>query len=157
MSDIKYPLSDSDMIYDYSKHRYILTPDFVTRSGINLINDVNSWNAPNGGTMVNRVLDIASMQVYNYIFAHANNSQAIEYIIAKSPKARDVIKRAMLEQLTLITTEGDLSRSIRKEERDLAIDYNAKRICEETIPEVGRPLISAIPWGFPPSYDKGEY
>lgn len=103
-----YPLSDSDMIYDYDKHRYILTTEYaLNRLGIDLVSKLGGVRAVNAAASVNALLDVRiSLRIYSILYAH-NDKQLLEYIIAKSPDARKVLMEAMGQQLLHIVTYGE--------------------------------------------------
>lgn len=152
------PYSDDDMIYDYQTHRYVLTLDYARRNGIDLEARVRSVDTTAAANIINNVLRTVSTQIYTYIFAHNMNRRALEYVIAKSETARNVVKDAMREQLAYITTQGDLSRTTEKDKRKMYIDIMAKLILDTDVPELGTCLTTVAPIVFcPPSYEKGKY
>lgn len=161
MNDKKweYPKDSAYMRYDYETHRYVLTLKYVADVlGVDLEKQVNSNGAVNGQAVINRILNTASIHVYNYIFAHNINRQAQEWIIAKCPSAREIVKRAMGEQLFYLLSVGDLTRSDKQEERENYMDVQAKMILNQDVRETGAPLTSVIPLEFcAPSYKDGGY
>lgn len=154
-----YPKSDEYMRYDFKTHRYVLTLKYVTDVlGIDLQSRINSNGAVNGQAIINRVLNTASVHVYNYVFEHNINKRAQEWIIAKCPSAREIVMQAMGEQLAYILTVGDLTRSMKESERMNYMDMQAKSILDQDVYEIGRPLTSAIPITCClPCYEKGGY
>ena len=154
-----YPKSDEHMRYDFKTHRYVLTLQYVTDVlGIDLEARVNSNGAVNGQAIIDRILNTASIHVYNYIFSHNINKQSQQWIIAKCPSAREIVMQAMSEQLTYLLMVGDLTRSIKAEERENYMDIQAKSILDQDVREIGRPLTTAIPFTFcPPCYEQGGY
>lgn len=156
---IKYPKDDEYMVYDYKTHRYVLTLKYVTDVlGVDLENRVNSNGAVSGQAVINRILNTASIHVYNYIFEHNINRRAQEWIIAKCPSARDIILNAMGEQFDYILAVGDLTRSADANERADYMDVNAKLILDQDVAETGAPLTSCAPIAFcPPPYKCGGY
>lgn len=154
-----YPKSDEYMRYDFKTHRYVLTLQYVTDVlGIDLEARVNSNGAVNGQAIIDRILNTASIHVYNYVFSHNINKQSQQWIIAKCPSAREIIMQAMGDQLAYLLTVGDLTRSIKSEERENYMDIQAKSILDQDVREIGRPLTTAIPFTFcPPCYEQGGY
>lgn len=154
-----YPKKDEYMVYDFKAHRYVLTLKYVTDVlGIDLENRINSNGAVNGQAIINRILNTASVHVYNYVFEHNINRRAQEWIIAKCPSAREIVMQAMGEQLAYLLTVGDLTRSTKASERANYMDMQAKSILDQDVCEIGRPLTSAIPFTCcPPCYEQGGY
>ena len=147
------------MRYDFKTHRYVLTLKYVTDVlGIDLQKRVNSNGAVNGQAVINRVLNTASIHVYNYVFSHNISKQCHEWIIATCPSAWEIVMQAMGEQLSYLLTVGDLSRSTKAEERENYMDLQAKSTLDQDVREIGAPLTTAIPFGFrPPCYENGGY
>ena len=69
------------------------------------------------------------------------NNALQDFIIAKTKSGRDIIRRAMEQQLIYVISVGDLSRSPKESERKLWFDQNAADILEETIPEIGTTIL----------------
>lgn len=153
----EYPLTDQNIRYDFSRHRYILTADYVTNV---LCIDIQArtQNSTNATAIINQLLNTASQHIYNEIMKY-NNTRALEWIIAKSPSARDIVMDAMSNQLIYILSVGDLSRSAKPEERAIWLDVQAKNILDNReVEETGRVLTSSVPYGFcPPGYAEGGY
>lgn len=106
----QYPYSDNDMVYDYDKHRYILTNDCVKRElNLNLEAELNKEGTSNPANEVNAFLDEISFQVYNYIYSHAQNQKVAEYRCAKNPGLRTSLKDAMVKQVKYVYINGDIA------------------------------------------------
>lgn len=128
---IEYPLTDDYLAYNYTAHRYVLTlKDVEENLAIDLTARIKNANA------INSLLERISVQIYAFIHSHNHQNDLQDYIIAKTEKGRDIIKRAMEEQLIYFLTVGDLSRSTDLNKRALAIDETAKNILLETIPQI---------------------
>lgn len=154
---MKYPFTDSNMIYDYNKHRYILTQDcLMNELGV----DISRFNdgTINAQTVINSFLNTVSIQVYNYIYS-CNNKPALTYLAAKMPSARQVLQDAMGQQALYLLQNGDLSKTANVNKYDTWLDMTAKSIVDNTeLKETGRPLSSVIPYCFCiPCYAEGEY
>ncbi len=129
---MQYPKSDDYMIYNYAKHRYILTEtDVFETLAINLEEKLLTKPARD------RILEQISIHVYAYIHQFNADTKAQDYIIATTSSGRDIIKRAMEEQLIYELTVGDLSRATDMDKRRLWFDETAKEILLEDIPEIG--------------------
>ena len=84
MLDNTYPKSDDAMVYDFTKHRYILTPQYVLNNlGIDLYEKMGGARTVNTTTAINVLLDNRiSFKIYSAIYAH-QDKQLMEYILAK--------------------------------------------------------------------------
>lgn len=150
MLDTTYPLSDDAMVYDYTKHRYILTPEYVLNNlGIDLYEKMGGKRTVNTTTAINVLLDNRiSFKIYSAIYAH-QDKQLMEYILAKSPSARKVLLEAMSNHLLDLVTYG--------EEQVSQTTYNALL---QPIDETGKSVLYRIYRGFLtyiPTYEEGHY
>ena len=106
-----YPLSDDAMKYDYENHRYVLQYDYVKKkTGVDLALLVTSLYVVDKMSAVNNLLSDISEQLYNYVYSYNpryNDYQ--EYLMAKSPMARELIKNALLKQLSYTLRNGKLN------------------------------------------------
>lgn len=128
---IEYPFDNDYMTYDYNSHRYILTLKCVTENlGIDIEARIKNRNA------ISSLLNRVSVQIYAFIHTHNLNNELQDFIIAKTARGRDIIQRAMEEQLIYLLKIGDLSRSTDPQKRALKIDNTAYDILLETIPEI---------------------
>lgn len=91
-----YPYTDNDMVYDFKKHRYILTAA-AAQNALNVVLSaaLNSSDPQNPAAEVENFLNEVSMSVYEYIYSHSRSRQVIEYLLAKEPNFREVLKEAM--------------------------------------------------------------
>ena len=147
------------MRYDYVSHRYYLTIKYVTDVlGVDLENRVKSQGAPNATEVITSKLKGVSSEIYAYLYGH-NSSRNIQWIIANSETARDVIQEAMGAQMLYILTNGDLAFVADKKDNESVICPQAKAILNGTdIPETGCVLTYCGAYRFyPPSYTKGGY
>lgn len=103
------PFSDEDMRYDATKHRYILTEEFVRNQGIDLGLELNTDAAPEPSKVPQLALERISLLVYSNIYQYGRQKQDKEYLLACHPDLRDVIKDAMMERLKYMIDSGDLS------------------------------------------------
>ena len=154
-----FPYSDEYMRYDYATHRYVLTLKYVTDVlGIDIQRRVSGGRAVVNQAVINSMLNTASLHVYNYIFNFNSNRRAQQWIIAKCPSAREIIKDAMAQQLAYLMSVGDLTRSPKEEDRIAYMDMQAKIILDQTVNETGVPLTSIMAYRFcPPDYKEGGY
>ncbi len=155
----KFPYSDNEMTYDYAKHRYVLTIDYVRNVlGVDLTAEYNTNNSVTSPIVLKSFLDNASSEVYNYLYAH-NNTKTIQYIIAKCESARAIIKEALSKQVLYTVFNGDLGFSSKKEEQEMSLSKYAKEILDnQEVSETGTTLTYVGPYSFnAPDYKKGEY
>mgnify|MGYP003299717680 CR=1 FL=1 len=159
-----YPFNNEDMIYNFTTHRYVLTNEYVTNKlGIDLQARVGSNRGINASTIINNLLNNVSMQVYNYLFSH-NPKQLLEYVIAKSPSAREIILQAMGAQAVYLFSVGDTTKILDESERKMWLDIMAEQILKnQEVNETGVPLTyvgkNAYWWlvNTLPTYEKGNY
>lgn len=162
-----YPKTDELMYYDFSEHRYILTPkDVLDHLGENLTR-LNRSGANNIENVARNFLNQISLEIYNFIFSCNTNNRAQEYILAKSKSAREIIQKAMEQQVLYVLSNGDLHMysgvDIRKGQvmqsfAERVISPLAKQYLSKMIPEIGCSILYP---GFlhicVPSYEKGGY
>lgn len=138
-----YPLTDEFMVYDYTTHRYVLTDkDVFENLGINLSARIKN------PTAVRSLLNQISAQVYDFIHEHNVNNRFQDFVIAVTESGRQIIKRAMEEQLKYVLMVGDLSRSTDREKRAMWFDMNAERELSQPICEVGCSVLYAGSYPF---------
>lgn len=97
------------MVYDFQKHRYILTPQFVRDRGIDLDIVLNKDLFPDPQVAIEVVLDRISLLVYANIYNYGRQKRYKEFLLACHPDIRDIVKEAMFERLNYVTTNEDLS------------------------------------------------
>ncbi len=136
-----YPYNDEEMIFDESSRRYVLTEHGLMQHGTDLRNRLIANKAIAPENVINRLLKHTSNMIYNYIHSHNNYNAYQDELIAKTPSLRPIIKEALLCQAEYILLNGDLSRSVDKNNREVAIDQNAKCVLEQTVSELGIPII----------------
>ena len=134
------PYSDELMTYDAVTKRYILTEYALSSNGMTIRERLSRKRGTPVSEIINRLTRRISELVYNYIhqFNVANNAQ--DELIAKSETLRDIIYRAMVAQAEYLLMNGDLSRSVDREKRAVAIDFSAKDILTTVVPELGFPI-----------------
>lgn len=134
------PYNDDKMRFDELTGRYILTETAIENNGISLRARLSANRTINPTTVINSLLTRASDMIYNYIHAFNIDNRHQDYLIANIPELRIIIYRAMLQQVEYILMNGDLSRSVDKDKRDIAIDASAKQTLETVIPSLGVPI-----------------
>lgn len=123
------PYNDDYMTFDELTGQYVLTEKFaLDRYGLELQEDANERNATNQQIATQAILRQVSNIIYSFFHAFSIYNKRQDNIIATNPNMRNVIMRAMGEQLMYMAQVGDLSRSTDVEKRKLAVDENAKNI-----------------------------
>jgi hypothetical protein len=126
------PFNDSEMRYDYSKHRYILTEEHVLENmNIDLRDVLNTSMSADVANAVDRFLDRVSREIYAFIYRVAAFRNRTEKALALEPEARAVLLEAMEEQLLYILQNGDISAySGVNLQSGMALDYKRLRAAE---------------------------
>lgn len=106
----EYPLNGEDMLYDKEAHMYVMTLDYVKkRTGVDLTLLVNSPYIVDKTTAAQNVMREISDQIYLYAYSYnINYKNYIEYIMAKSPIAREYIREAIIKQLSYTIRNGKI-------------------------------------------------
>lgn len=111
---MKYPYSDEDMVYDKLKHRYVLTEQGVLNNlGINASEYLDTTGDANPSTLAQRVNDRISAHLYRRIYAFNKPAKPYtEYLLAKMPECRELIKECLLNETYYNYRNGDFYNSI---------------------------------------------
>ena len=108
-----YPLSGQDMVYDFEEHKYILKLDYVTqKTGVDLVLKMNSPYIVDKTTAANSFLRNISEEIYAYVFSYNLDNDYQEYLMAKSPLAREALRTAFLAQLGYILRNGKIDEYV---------------------------------------------
>lgn len=111
MAEIIYPYGDDAMVYDLDEHRYILTEQCVLKElNINLGVRLNSRGSATVQKVPSEILDQISQTIYGEIYKCSIFNDFQEYLLAKMPSARKIIKEAMKQQVLYFLVNGDTSR-----------------------------------------------
>lgn len=109
-SNLTYPYDDPEMIYNRAEHRYVLTSDGVTsKLGVVLQNVLQRTPTDNNPSAApERFLDFVSRHFYGYIYRNipTANRNVIEWVLAKCPDMRSLIKQAMFNEVEYVLSEG---------------------------------------------------
>lgn len=151
--DNTYPLTDSNMIYDFNKHRYILTADYALNVlGIDLIEKLGGVRSINAQGAVNALLDMRiSLRIYSLLYSH-NDKQLLEYIMAKSPSARKILLEAMGQQLLHLVTYGENEKQWLCEEAYATLLTPIEETKKSLMYRLYRNFLTYIP-----TYEEGHY
>jgi hypothetical protein len=104
------PFNDNRMVYNFEKHRYVLTEEHVLETmNIDLRDVLNTSMSADVANAVDRFLDRVSREVYAFIYRTAAYTKRTERALAIEPQARDMLLGAMEEQLLYVMQNGDFS------------------------------------------------
>ena len=141
------PYDTDEMYFDPVLQMYVLTPVCAQRLGLNMEARVRQKGAVNGEIIVKQTLQTVSMQIYQFLHSRAMDTVYQDEILSCNPEARPVLQMALEQQLLYYMQVGNLSRSVDREKRALAIDELAKEILENTvIPSLGHSLAYVGRW-----------
>lgn len=143
MEKLKYPYDDDEMYFDYQRRMYILTEKALLNAGVDLRSRITAHKGANPDVMISYILRRASTIIYGYIHAHNINNQLQDRIISTVPSVRPILKDALVNQAVYMSIVGDLTLSVKDEERNKAIDAGAKVILETEIEGLGTTILFA--------------
>lgn len=135
-----YPFSDDFMQFDEDSGHYVLTEYALIYNGTNIRERLQRNRNTNATAVITRLLRRVSDIIYNYIHTFSTNNLNQDNLIATLPSLRPIIMRAMLEQAEYFLLVGDLTRSVEKDKREVAIDYSAKETLNTVVDEIGVPI-----------------
>lgn len=135
-------ISDDDyMIYDRTTNQWKLTEKALISRGIDLRRRLAGRKAMSPELLIDGLLTTVSEQIYGYIHAHAFDTARQDGILASNSEARSLLFRALLQQAVYVLNVGNLSYSIKPEERAAAINDIAKQILGQYIPSIGTTIL----------------
>lgn len=164
---MNYPYDDSNMRYDYTLHRYVLTKEGVFELlGINLDTQFNQFEPVARQRRVERFLKKVTNTVYDYIYEGSWNSQYLEYVLALCPQLRPDIQEMLTEQVEYALENNFIqdfsgvniskNSSIKKEDLrgSMRVAKRVEDICRQDIRGLGFALKTILPL---PSVPCGAY
>lgn len=143
------PYDDNTMIYDMDSHQYRLTIGYVRDElGVDLPSRLNTAQSDDPQKVAEFRLKQVADEVYSYIYAHSSNAMMQEFYAAKLESTREIIRKAMLEQLSYELVSGALSMFSginvktgqvidRQKMKDAVIGFNAQKVLDRIVPELG--------------------
>ena len=143
------PYDDNTMIYDRRRHQYRLTLEYVeAETGVNLAEQLNTANSDDPQREAIFRLNQVSQEVYSYVYAKNSNHMMQEFYMAKLESTREVIRQALVDQLTYELTSGALAmfsgvniktgqQMDRQKLKDAVIGFNTQMTLDREIPELG--------------------
>ena len=133
------PYTDDLMRWDDATGRYYLTETALIRQGVDL--RARLGRSPSPEYVINGLLNRTTALVYGYIHGHNINTQKQDVLIAETTSMRDIIYNALLAQALYIIYNGDLSISVKPEERENYMDITARTELARIMPEHGRNIL----------------
>lgn len=110
---MKYPYTDNEMIYDLRMHMYVLTEECIRQNlGVNMDEYLDSSGDINPSSLGERISKRISQHFYRYVYAHTQNKMYIEYLLAKYPPCREIIKECLLNEVYYNLRNGDFYNSV---------------------------------------------
>lgn len=140
MQDI-FPYSDDYMRFDKGTYRYYLTEKALMANGTDLRARLTRRGGADPTAVINRVLNRTTEMIYNFIHGYAINNERQDFLVANIAAMRPIIQRALLEQAEYILLNGDLSRSVERDKRAIAIDETAQQTLDTVIPALGTSIL----------------
>lgn len=135
------PYSDGLMVYDEVAERYVLTEDALRRRGIFLREKIEASGGAFASEILNGILDRTSEILYDFIYKHNANNERQKHYMKTLPSFRNLIYSAMLNQVTYMIANGDLTLSPDPQMRDRAISPAATVALERTLPEIRKSIL----------------
>lgn len=140
------PQSDELVIFDELTGQYILTEEATLRDGMQLRARLSRKRDVDPTSIINALCRRVSNIIYNYLHKYSLNNMRQNMIIAQNAECKQIVYRAMLEQLAYLLMNGDLSRSVDIDKRRIAVDQSAKETLDTVIPSLGVPLTYQGVW-----------
>ncbi len=143
---MEYPYNDETMFYDYTTHRYILTPACVLNElNTNLAERLNKRGSAVAENVPSDVLRRISNIIYSEIYKRSEYNDVQEYLLAKCPSLRQIVKDAMKAQVLYFLINGDTSNFAGidlKNGRIIDIDRlrNQSRLAPDAEIELQKPI-----------------
>lgn len=117
-------------------NQFELEESDLVAMGIQLRERLASRRSVNPDAIISTLLSRNSEMVYSYIHSFSMHNIRQDEIIKKYESAQRILYRALRSQIVHILNVGDLTNSVKQEERANALNSVTKRILEETIPEI---------------------
>lgn len=135
---MNYPYSDDFMVFDEENKRYVLTNEYVRqRLGIDLIGSANERDFSNAEIAIKHFLEEISDDIYNFIHAHNVNTAKQDYLIANVPSLRNIMQKAMGQQVIYARMNGMLAYSTDKDKQYMSVCPKSQQTLLQIVPEIG--------------------
>lgn len=134
---MEYPYSDDNMVWDPQRNRYYITSKALLDEGIDLAGRLAARKAISPDKIINNLFSTATRHVYAFIHAHSVHNNDQDYAIAVVPRLRSIIYEALMTQTKYILNVGDLSNSVKPEERAAVYHPLLEEILDIPLTELG--------------------
>lgn len=132
-----YPYSDELMIFNDTDKRYYITEAALAAAGSDLREMLDGNDTVRADLIIKRLLSQTTTIIYNFIHSNSVHNGWQDRIIAHCPHMRPIIYSALLAEAEYLILNGDPSRSLDRNIRDLGVDEQAKMTLSEIIPGLG--------------------
>lgn len=139
--NITYPYSDELMIFNETDKRYYITEKALAEAGSDLREMLDGNDTVRADLIIKRLLTQTTTIIYNFIHSNSVHNGRQDRLIAHCPAVRPIIYRALLSQAEYLILNGDPSRSLDRNIRDLGVDEQAIMTLSETIPGLGASIL----------------
>lgn len=143
---MNYPYNDDGMIYDRRLHMYILTENCIRKElGVVMDEYLDSSGDFNPSTLGERIAKRISQHLYRYIYAYTRNKLYIEYLLAKYPPCRDIIRECLLNEVYFNLRNGDFYNSVDSGVPwEMSISPDSRNLLAEPLPNGVRLLYGGV-------------
>lgn len=143
------------MIYDYTHHRYVLTEKAVLQElGVNLQTYLDQSGDANPSTMAQRIAKMISAHFYAWVYAHTTNKRYVEYLLAKYPPCREIVRECLVNETYYALKNGDFWNYADDEHGfDKKVSQTTRLLLEEPLPNGFRLLYRGAFSSLAPSTD----
>lgn len=111
------PYNDDFLVFDEYSGRYIITEEGLKRKGMFLRPRLERYPAVDANTVITAFCELAAEHIYTYLHTFSVAPHALDEYIAHSKDARMAIFNAEAKQAKFVYYNGDLTLSIKEEER----------------------------------------
>ena len=136
-----YPFSDQEMIFNREANKYYLTEQALLNYGIDLRARLAERKSVSPDLLILSLIRTVTRHIYSFVHNFSSYNDRQDYLIATVPSLRPIIKEAMLVQAVYVLNVGDLSNSIKPEERAARYHPDLESILSVTLPEIGRSIL----------------
>lgn len=136
-----YPYNDDFMVYNERTNHYVLTEEALIDAGYDLRSQITNAGVINPEKVINGFLKTVSDMVYAYIHRFSARNSFQDNLIATVPDLRPIIYEAMKYQAVYVYFNGNLTLSVKREERENAFDMTCIDILNTVIPCIGTSIL----------------
>lgn len=143
---MNYPYSDNEMIYDRRMHMYVLTEECIRQNlGVNMDEYLDSSGDVNPSSLGERISKRISQHLYRHIYAYTQNKLYIEYLLAKYPPCREIIKECLLNEVYYNLRNGDFYNSVDSAVPwEMSVSPDTRSLLAEPLPNGVRLLYGGV-------------